>query len=119
MPSVPISSVASCLNFGSCKTLISVASFTMCHYTAVRYNAGIAFPCQLAPLWSIRANLQSVSDLFSIAGCPTRQRRGRRGIAERESVIDQRNRSRTGRKPLGTAVFETQVSSAWWHGDCG
>ena len=46
----------------------------------------------------------------------TRQRRGRRGIAERESVTDQRNPCRAGRKPSGIAP-NREVSSAWRHHD--
>src|SRR5471030_2131658 len=38
MPSAPINSVASALNFGNCRTVISGASSTTQEYTAVRYR---------------------------------------------------------------------------------
>jgi hypothetical protein len=37
-PTAPISSVASALNFGSCRTAISGATFAIQEYTAVRYS---------------------------------------------------------------------------------
>jgi hypothetical protein len=43
MPSVPISSVAYDLNFGSCRTVISAASSTNGYYTAMRYRCGFPF----------------------------------------------------------------------------
>src|SRR5258706_4374549 len=38
MPSAPISSVASALNFGNCRTVSSDASATIQEYTAMRYR---------------------------------------------------------------------------------
>lgn len=39
MPSAPSSSIASALNLGNCRIVISVASFTFRDYTAMRYRS--------------------------------------------------------------------------------
>ena len=47
MPSAPISSVASALNFGSCRTVVSGASSTAQQYTALRYSRFCDVDCDV------------------------------------------------------------------------
>jgi len=50
MPSVPIRSVASALNFGSCRTVISGESSTILQYTALRYSRSCDVDCDVTLL---------------------------------------------------------------------
>ena len=53
MPSAPISSVASALNFGSCKTVISGAASTSQEYTALRHSVNVNLRwCVYAPTYN-------------------------------------------------------------------